>query len=722
MNYLTIKEFSELSGYSERHSRRICQNGTISSTSEINSSNGRISYMIPVSALSEDLQSKYYKQKRTETGILPEKIESGNGSATALKYRCKGIKKAFQEFSETERTVIKFWIDLLNEWQAERSKRKDKTEFDRIFVAHQKYIHPDTEISTDILYRKYSAYKNECYGDLIDNRGGWNRGKSKLDDDSIMWQGFLQLYLDHRKPKIALCYREMSAIVTEEYPEIADFIPSISSFRRKINTLPFAVTEYAREGEKAFHDHCTPYANRDKSSIYANDIWVMDNYTFDVIIKEENNSKTTKRMYLTTVLDIKSGVLVGWNITDSPDSNSTLDALRFAMLRFGIPKRLYFDNGREFTTLDIAGDERNRKVAKDKKGNLPVTIIAKLGIEIIFALPTNAQAKVVERIHRIIKEQFCTAQDGYCGGNITERPENLKKMIKYMNIETETELRESFVDYADNIFNVAEYGGGELKYKGMTAIEVWNMSIAETSVRKASADVLDLLMLRNAGFQQVRRDGVFIKYHNKKVWYYDEETTWKYINKKLCVRYDRNDPSTVRLYDTEDRYLFSWQCADWLITQYFNESRENLAELGRKKSNVRKQVTGRIEELKGNTIKITHKDGMRCISRRNKGRFSIQMPRNIIPVTTTESLPKAVGDECIQVKINLKTITEKPTELLEKLIAVSPEGGTVLDCFMGSGSTGVACININRSFIGIELSADYFRIAQNRINAERKSN
>ena len=98
------------------------------------------------------------------------------------------------------------------------------------------------------------------------------------------------------------------------------------------------------------------------------------------------------------------------------------------------------------------------------------------------------------------------------------------------------------------------------------------------------------------------------------------------------------------------------------------------------------------------------------------------MPRNIIPVTTTESLPKAVGDECIQVKINLKTITEKPTELLEKLIAVSPEGGTVLDCFMGSGSTGVACININRSFIGIELSADYFRIAQNRINAERKSN
>ncbi|MDE5935922.1 MAG: MerR family transcriptional regulator, partial [Ruminococcus sp.] len=235
---------------------------------------------------------------------------------TLRKQRLKGVSKAFEEFSETERAVIKFWTDLLREWQTERSGRKDKTEFDKIFVAHQKYIHPDIEISTDILYRKYAAMQNERYDDLIDRRGGWNRGQSSIDDHIIMWQIFLQLYLDQRKPKIALCYREMSAIVTEEYPEIADVIPSVSSFRRKINTLPYAVTEYARGGKKAFHDHCTPYANRDKSNIYANDIWVMDNYTFDVIVKEEICSKTTKRMYLTTVLDVKSGVLVGWNITD----------------------------------------------------------------------------------------------------------------------------------------------------------------------------------------------------------------------------------------------------------------------------------------------------------------------------------------------------------------------------------------------------------------------
>lgn len=59
--------------------------------------------------------------------------------------------------------------------------------------------------------------------------------------------------------------------------------------------------------------------------------------------------------------------------------------------------------------------------------------------------------------------------------------------------------------------------------------------------------------------------------------------------------------------------------------------------------------------------------------------------------------------------------TEKPVELLKALIQICPEGGTVIDCFMGSGSTGVACIEEGRSFIGIELSDHYFEVASERI-------
>jgi site-specific DNA-methyltransferase (adenine-specific) len=60
--------------------------------------------------------------------------------------------------------------------------------------------------------------------------------------------------------------------------------------------------------------------------------------------------------------------------------------------------------------------------------------------------------------------------------------------------------------------------------------------------------------------------------------------------------------------------------------------------------------------------------------------------------------------------------TQKPTDLLEYLIKTyTNENEIVLDFTMGSGSTGVACMNLNRRFIGIELDKNYFDIAVNRI-------
>lgn len=60
--------------------------------------------------------------------------------------------------------------------------------------------------------------------------------------------------------------------------------------------------------------------------------------------------------------------------------------------------------------------------------------------------------------------------------------------------------------------------------------------------------------------------------------------------------------------------------------------------------------------------------------------------------------------------------TQKPVDLLEYLIKTyTNEGEVILDFTMGSGSTGVACMNLNRKFIGIELDEGYFNIAINRI-------
>ncbi len=61
--------------------------------------------------------------------------------------------------------------------------------------------------------------------------------------------------------------------------------------------------------------------------------------------------------------------------------------------------------------------------------------------------------------------------------------------------------------------------------------------------------------------------------------------------------------------------------------------------------------------------------------------------------------------------------TQKPLNVMEDLVLIhSNKGDVILDPFMGSGTTGVACANLNRDFIGIERDDKYFAIAEDRIN------
>ncbi|MCP4143018.1 MAG: site-specific DNA-methyltransferase [Chloroflexi bacterium] len=68
-------------------------------------------------------------------------------------------------------------------------------------------------------------------------------------------------------------------------------------------------------------------------------------------------------------------------------------------------------------------------------------------------------------------------------------------------------------------------------------------------------------------------------------------------------------------------------------------------------------------------------------------------------------------------------VSVKPLKLIEYLCRLSrtPTGGVVLDPFMGSGTTGVACVRTGRDFIGIEKELDYFNISAKRIENEKKS-
>ena len=79
---------------------------------------------------------------------------------------------------------------------------------------------------------------------------------------------------------------------------------------------------------------------------------------------------------------------------------------------------------------------------------------------------------------------------------------------------------------------------------------------------------------------------------------------------------------------------------------------------------------------------------------------------------------KKIDNPYLRGKTQRKNIhpTVKPVKLLTHLVRmITPEGGTVFDPFMGSGSTGIACVIENKDFYGIEIEKDYFDIAKARI-------
>lgn len=296
------------------------------------------------------------------------------------------------------------------------------------------------------MYRKYAAFRENNFDGLIDKRGGWNKGITFMDDD--VWKMFTRIYLVSSRPKVIRCYTDLKSWCTVpmlsplsvglscytdlkswcmvNYPELYSSIPSEQTFRRRIKKeIPDCVIEFTRYGKKSCFDKYLEYIERDYTDLNANDIWIADNHTLDVISMSPEGKP--HRLSLTAYMDAKSGVIVGWNLCDNPCSQSTLLAFRAAVMNgYGIPLGVYFDNGSEFLTHDIAG-RGHRKKANWNKGDDPPTILSLLGVTMTNALVKNAKAKNIERYFYTFKEFVSKAFSGYSGGTIAERPEDHAK-------------------------------------------------------------------------------------------------------------------------------------------------------------------------------------------------------------------------------------------------------------------------------------------------------
>lgn len=648
MTYLTVEQVAELAGCDGRHIRRMVNNQQLFAEITYNKNN-RKKYNFPVDKLPDNLKKKYYRQLRAETTSAPV---SG---------------KSLEEYTKEQREQIRRWTDIVERWQAMRTAYKGSmADADECFIRTLELESGGKEkISVTTLYRKKKALDTGDIDALVERRGGSTKGRSSIPDE--VWDYFLYIYLDESQHKLSACYRAARDWARENCPECADNFPSRMSFERRLATVPEAIKVLGREGKKACADKIEPYINRDYNELESNDIWIADNHTLDIISRYDGTDKT-HRLSLTAFMDARSGIVVGWNVTDNPCSQSTILALRKAIMRCGVPKKAYFDNGSEFLTHDLAGrGHRKRKSMEEPIVSKPV--FDRLGIELVNALVTNAKAKPIERYFETLKNDISRGFKTFCGGNILERPENLKHVLKSGDVPTDSEVARIVGELIDNVYNVGAYGGKVLRDKGKRRIDVYN-EYRKTVRQPVSPEDLNLMLMRTTAPQKVGRNGVHLTISGEKLEYWDNET-YLMFGQRVYVRYDPEDLREVRLYEAEtDRFVRTVPLSRETSIA-FDADREDVALAMSKVREVHKAIRNDYSEYKQRLSpekRIDMLDMQIRKAQRQKGEFNIHTPKVIIPVSAKEDVQeqKAVVGEASVVKLDIEAMNRNAMKRLNK--------------------------------------------------------
>ncbi len=579
MEKITVKELAQLKGCTERHVRNLIDKGTLQAEPifGVVGAGGK-QYLIHVISLAS-YDPKLLRKYNRLHGIKKEPERKPGARPELL--------RDVEQLTDGERTEVAFWKKTLADWTEYRNGR-DREQADEEYVTYLRNTYPDMKFSIRQLYRKQKAYRESGDAGLVDWRGK-HAGHKRAVPDAV-FDIFQYYYLDESRKTVAECIRLtelcLKADGEEQYLPLASETTFARYIERKIDV---PAIKYYRYGEKAFRDECMSFIKRTYDDLQSNDIWVCDNHTFDVILRDGEADKPV-RVCLTAFLDVRSRKMVGWYVTDNPCSDATLQALRRGIERYGIPKRILADNGREFLTHDIGGRGFRKSRQQKEDEHIIPTILDHLQVEFRTAMVRNARAKIIERAFRDVKECFSRLFKAFTGGSITERPERLKYVVKqraelcpYKDFEGHVDL------YVEGIFNHTQSNG--VGMNGKTRNEVYAENLIEKRV--ASQAELNLMMLRNSRMVTVRRDGVLLKLYGTELSYWSDELLMHHIGEKVYYRYNPDDLSEVRIYDEHDRFICT--ASQHTALSYFAD-KEDVAEKMREQRQLEKMVKAYMKE------------------------------------------------------------------------------------------------------------------------------
>ena len=390
------------------------------------------------------------------------------------------------------------------------------------------------------LYNWLGSYRKYGLMGLVDSRGTADISEPMFSPEAA--NELLSMFLTPRKLSLKQCYLNI-LYINKQYNKGWQIpgLRAVYNWVEKKVSKPVIILH--RDGQKAYEETCAPYIQKDLSDVSPGEIWVGDHYQFNFWIRYKN---TWVRPWLTHWMDMRSRCEVGWYINPNPNQTTVLIAMRGGIEKYGPPDGVKIDNGKDYDSQMWTGVTKQER----RKGILDEFLVSgiygMMNINVSFAIPYNAKAKPIERLHYTIDEQFSKTIETYCGNKPENKPENLNELLERQdiidrayNFDSLTEIFGRWVE----VYNNTKHGG--VGMEGRSPNQTMAMRVSK---RVISKEILDMLMCVWSGKLTIGKNGVRFK---GMLYGQYEARLLQNFGKAVRVSYNPHDLRQVTVYDAD---------------------------------------------------------------------------------------------------------------------------------------------------------------------------
>ena len=308
------------------------------------------------------------------------------------------------------------------------------------------------------------------------------------------------------------------------------------TFRSWFNRIPELVRTLSREGVEAFHNSQELISYRDIGAIEPLDFVVMDHRVLDLfcLVRSRDGWKLA-RPWLTAAIDYRTRKWLAWVIVETPSSDSIAAVLKKAFIQHGIPKAVYWDNGKDFRCEWLEG-KHHKASETGRVGELDGTwrgVLTTLGVRVHHAIVKRARAKIIEpNFGRVSK--FDETLPEFCGHKPTGRPEAFAKMLdwheQWLRRTRDTTPFRTIEQVAAMYDDVLEQlNERELEGEGMAKVtptgrgwwcpnEAWEILVRKVARRTAPAELLHHVFAKRKEIT-VQHSEIRVTFHGRQYHY-----------------------------------------------------------------------------------------------------------------------------------------------------------------------------------------------------------